>query len=281
MDERGGIMGAVKLYSREYQKENTVIDVGGIKIGQDVPTIIAGPCAVESAQQILKIAQYVKEIEPNALLRGGIFKPRTSPYSFQGLGEEGLTYLLAAKTKYQLPIVCELTSIEQVRKYAKDIDIIQIGSRNMQNYELLKAVGQLDQPIILKRGYQATIDEFLHAAEYILLAGNKKVILCERGIRSFETAYRNVTDINAIAYLKTVSHLPILIDPSHATGQRQLVNDIAAAGIVAGASGILVETHYNPDEAKSDKQQTIDKPTLGKLVHNIKILTKAMTHFEK
>lgn len=273
-------MSNVKLYSREYQKENTVIEVGEIKIGSGQPTIIAGPCAVESAEQILKIAQYVKDTDSHALLRGGIFKPRTSPYSFQGLGQEGFAYILEAKKQFKLPIVCELTSVEQVAKYAKDIDIIQIGSRNMQNYELLKAVGRLNQPVLLKRGFQATINEFLHAAEYILLEGNKKVILCERGIRTYEQAYRNVTDINAIAYLKQVSHLPILLDPSHATGQRSLVPDIAYAGIAAGADGLIVETHYEPDHAQSDKEQTIDEPTFRKLVHNILLLKETMKTFE-
>lgn len=274
-------MSNVRLYSREYQKENTVIEVGGIKIGGDQPTIIAGPCAVESAEQIVKIAQYVKDTDRHALLRGGIFKPRTSPYSFQGLGEEGLAYILEAKKQYQIPIVCELTSVEQVAKYAKDIDIIQIGSRNMQNYELLKAVGRLDKPVLLKRGFQATINEFFHAAEYILLEGNKNVILCERGIRTYEQAYRNVTDINAIAYLKQVSHLPILLDPSHATGQRSLVPDIAYAGIAAGANGVIIETHYDPDHAQSDQAQTIDEATFRKVVHNILMLKQSMNAFQK
>lgn len=274
-------MSNVKLYSREYQKENTVIEVGNIKIGGYQPTIIAGPCAVESAEQILKIAQYVKDADNHALLRGGIFKPRTSPYSFQGLGQDGLDYMLEAKKQYKLPIVCELTSVAQVEKYAKDIDIIQIGSRNMQNYELLKAVGRLDQPVLLKRGFQSTINEFLHAAEYILLEGNKKVILCERGIRTYEQAYRNVTDINAIAYLKQVSHLPILLDPSHATGLRSLVPSIAYAGIAAGADGLIVETHYDPDHAQSDQAQTIDEITFRKMIHNISLLKESIKAFQK
>lgn len=281
MSERRGKMSNIKLYSRDYQKENTVINIAGIKIGQDTPTIIAGPCSVESQEQILKIAQYVKDTDSNALLRGGIFKPRTSPYSFQGLGSKGLSYIIKAKEEYQIPIVCELTSVEQINKYAKDIDIIQIGSRNMQNYELLKAAGQLKKPVILKRGFQATIEEFLHAAEYILLEGNKQVILCERGVRTFEKAYRNMTDINAIAYLKEVTHLPVLIDPSHATGQRSLVDDIAYAGIAAGADGILVETHYDPDNAQSDSEQTIDEASFRKLVANIFTLTKTLHNFKK
>lgn len=274
-------MSDIKLYSREYQKDNTVIKVGNIKIGADQPIIIAGPCAVESAQQILKIAQYVKDTDSNALLRGGIFKPRTSPYAFQGLGDKGLNYILEARKQYHLPIVCELTSVEQVAKYADSLDIIQIGSRNMQNYELLKAVGRLDKPILLKRGFQATINEFLHAAEYILLEGNKKVILCERGIRTHEQAYRNVTDINAITYLKQVTHLPIFLDPSHATGQRDLVPDIAYAGIAAGASGLIMETHYDPEQAKSDQAQTIDEANFRKIAHNIRLLKKTMDAFKK
>ncbi|MDL2212027.1 3-deoxy-7-phosphoheptulonate synthase [Erysipelotrichaceae bacterium OttesenSCG-928-M19] len=251
--------------SRAFQNKQTIIKVNNWLIGAGSLTYIGGPCAVESVEQLEAITMYIKESKSH-FLRGGIFKPRTSPYTFQGLQHQGFEIIKQVKTKYQIPIVCELTSVQQINDYAKDIDIIQIGARNMQNFDLLQAAARTKKPIILKRNFNATINEFLNAAEYIYLAGNPNIILCERGIRSFETAYRNVTDINAIVLLKQLSHLPVFIDPSHATGTSSLVEDVALSAIMAGVDGLLVETHQQPETALSDGAQALNKADYLKLI---------------
>ncbi|MDF9867633.1 3-deoxy-7-phosphoheptulonate synthase [Bacilli bacterium PM5-3] len=255
--------------SRKFQKKTSEIVVNGKIIGNNSLSIIGGPCSVESQEQLNKIVSYLKKSDTD-FLRGGIFKPRTSPYSFQGLGEIGLDILNKEKNIY--PIVCELTSVEQVNKYAKDIDIIQIGARNMQNFDLLEKVAKTKKPIILKRGFNATIEEWLFAAEYIFLAGNPNIILCERGIRTFEKAYRNVTDLNAIVLLKKLTHLPVFIDPSHSTGNANMVESVALSCIMAGVDGILVETHYDPKKALSDGAQSLNEKQYLSLVEKAKKL---------
>ena len=258
--------------SKKYQDQTIITDYN-LTIGGHDLIIIGGPCSVESSQQMERICSYLHKSATNCL-RGGIFKPRTSPYAFQGLKGKGLQIIKEVATKYHYPIVCELTSLAQVEKYAKDIDIIQIGARNMQNYELLKAVAQTQKPIILKRGFTATINELLCAAEYIFVAGNPKIILCERGIRTFEDAYRNVTDINAIVLLKQLTHLPVIIDPSHATGSANLVERVALSAITAGCDGLLVETHYDPENALSDGAQSLDEQQYLSLITKANDLKK-------
>ena len=241
-----------KNANRKFCPEDTVIDVNGVKIGGGHFAIIAGPCSVESEEQICKVAESVKKSGAK-LLRGGAFKPRTSPYSFQGMGPSGIELLLKAKERTGLPIVTELMSLEHL-KYFDDVDVIQIGARNMQNFELLKAVGKLDKPILLKRGLSSTIEEFLMSAEYIMAGGNEKVILCERGIRTFETFTRNTMDISAIPVLKSLTHLPVIADPSHATGISRFVKPMSLA---AGADGLIIEVHNNPSKALCDGAQSL------------------------
>lgn len=230
--------------------------------------IIAGPCAVESKEQIIRIAKKLKKLGIE-YLRGGAFKPRTDPNSFQGLGEEGIKYLIDAKKETGMKIVTELMSIEQVKKYAKDIDIIQIGSRNMYNYELLKCVGKTNRPVLLKRGLSATYYEWLKAAEYIIKEGNNKVILCERGIRSFSDETRNVLDLQAIPYIKKNSKLPIIVDPSHAAGNDYMIEPMSLAAYVAGANGLMIEVHDKKEEALSDKNQAINIKEMKKIIDKI------------
>ena len=249
--------------------------IRGIEVGGIEPVIIAGPCAVESAEQILEIAKRVKA-EGAQGLRGGIYKPRSSPYSFQGLGEVGLEYLAAARDKVGLFTVVEVTSREQIPQLMDYVDVIQIGARNMQNFELLKAVGRIQKPILLKRGFSATIQELLQAAEYILYEGNPQVILCERGIRTFETITRNTLDINAIPLLKQLTHLPVFADPSHGTGRSDLVIPVAKAALSAGANGLIIEVHPNPDTALSDGNQSLDFHGFADLMKELK-LPKART----
>ncbi len=244
--------------------------IRGIEIGGTQPVIIAGPCAVESEEQILEIADFVKEQGAHGL-RGGVFKPRSSPYSFQGLGQSGLEYLALAREKTGLFIVIEITSTEQINLVADYADLIQIGARNMQNFELLKAVGRCNKPVLLKRGLSATIKELLQAAEYILYEGNQNVILCERGIRTFETATRNTLDINAIPLLKQLTHLPVFADPSHGTGRSDLVMPVAKAILSAGADGLIIEVHPNPVTALSDGIQSLDFKAFGNLMNQLQI----------
>jgi 3-deoxy-7-phosphoheptulonate synthase len=256
VDRVVAILKPYKLVSREFHPADTVIDVRGVKVGGGHVALIAGPCSIENEEQLMAAARAVRE-NGGSMLRGGAFKPRSSPYSFQGLGVEGLRLLAAARDETGLPIVTELTDprdLEPVLEYA---DVIQIGARNMQNFQLLSECGQVEKPILLKRGLSATIEEWLMAAEYIVKEGNRRVILCERGIRTFETATRNTFDVSAVPVVKLASHLPILVDPSHATGRPELVLPLSLAGIVAGADGVLVETHPNPEHALSDGPQSL------------------------
>ena len=245
-----------KLASREYKNEDTVIVVQDVKIGGGNFIIIAGPCSVESFEQINQCAKEVKENFGN-ILRGGCFKPRTSPYAFQGLGYEGLDLLKAAGEEYELPVITEVLSIDQIEKVAEKSDILQIGARNMMNFSLLSEVGRSFRPVMLKRGLMASIEELLNAAEYILARGNRQVILCERGIRTFETATRNTLDLSAVPVLKELTHLPIIVDPSHAVGHRDKVLPLAKAAKAVGADGIMVEIHPNPEKALSDGEQSL------------------------
>lgn len=252
------------LASRESKSTPTIIPVGGCEIGRDF-MVIAGPCSVESAEQLFKTAEAVKKAGAN-FLRGGAFKPRTNPYSFQGLGIEGLKLLAEAREKYALPVVTELLNVEHLEITAHYADIIQIGSRNMQNFELLRAVGKLKKPILLKRGLSARLEEFLSAAEYILSSGNPNVILCERGIRTFETATRNTLDLSIIPLVKELSHLPIIVDPSHASGKASLVKPLSHAAKAVGAHGLIIEVHPNPKEALSDGEQSLDLAQFSELM---------------
>ncbi|MEN2985562.1 MAG: 3-deoxy-7-phosphoheptulonate synthase [Thermodesulfovibrionaceae bacterium] len=269
------ILKPYKLASREIKKEKTVIKVRNIAIGGDGIVVIAGPCAVESEEQIMLTAKTVKLLGAH-ILRGGAFKPRTSPYSFQGLGKEGLKLLKAASETTGLPTVTEVVNPEHVELVSEYVDLLQIGTRNAQNFELLKKVGQTKKPVILKRGMSMTIKEWLMSAEYILSEGNMNVILCERGIRTFETATRNTLDISAVSVLKEETHLPVIIDPSHATGHAKYVPDMAFAAVAAGADGIMVEVHPEPEKALSDGIQSLDFDTFGKMIEKIKRFTEVV-----
>lgn len=262
-----------KFVSREFKKEDTIVDIKGVKIGGNKSVIMAGPCAVEGEKMILEIACQVKKMGGN-FLRGGAFKPRTSPYDFQGLGEEGLKYMRSACDKEGLLMVTEVMDTKDIELVGMYTDIFQVGARNMQNYSLLKELGKLEKPILLKRGLSATVKEFLMAAEYIVSSGNKNVILCERGIRTFETETRNTVDINGIALLKRKTHLPIIIDASHGTGIRELVEPVTLGCILAGADGAMLEIHKTPCCAVSDANQTIDFKAFQKLCIKIKEVEK-------
>lgn len=245
-----------KLVSRKFRPAATVIEVGHVKIGGGALTIISGPCAVESREQIMETARRVKA-NGAAILRGGVFKPRTSPYAFQGMGEEGLKLLKEAGKKYDMPVVTEILDEVAFDHVVDHVDMIQIGARNMQNFSLLKKAGNCRKPILLKRGPSATIEEFLLAAEYIMSNGNSNVILCERGIKTYEPMTRNTLDISCVPLIKHLSHLPILVDPSHASGDRKLIKALSLAAIAAGADGVMIEAHSNPDQALSDGPQSI------------------------
>lgn len=258
-----------KLASRKFHPNDTVIEFpGGRKIGGGNFTVIAGPCSVESEEQVLSIAREVK-LSGAGFLRGGAFKPRSSPYSFQGLGLDGLDLLKIAREKTGLPIVTEIMSPEYCDIFAKEVDIIQIGARNMQNFSLLREVGNLGKPVLLKRGSSCTIDELLQAADYILVDGKSEVILCERGIRTFETATRNTLDISAIPVLKKKSHLPVVVDPSHGTGYWNLVFPMAMAAVAAGADGLMIEVHDHPEKALCDGQQSITPFLFDRMMRKI------------
>jgi 3-deoxy-7-phosphoheptulonate synthase len=247
----------------------------GFSVGGQEIAIIAGPCSVESRSQLIETAQAIRAAGANAL-RGGVFKPRTSPYVFQGLGEEGLEYLAEAREITGMPIVAEVMSVAQVDLMIKYVDVLQVGARNMQNYSLLRAIGDTRVPILLKRGMAATIEELLMASEYILAGGNPRVMLCERGIRTFETATRNTTDINAIPVLKSLTHLPVILDPSHSTGQSEYVASVAKAGIAAGADGLIIEVHNDPANALSDGRQSITPEKFATLVKQVKMVAEAV-----
>ena len=265
-----------KLVSREFQKENTIIKVRGIPIGGKEIQIISGPCSVETPEQMQSSAEAV--VAAGALfLRGGAFKPRTSPYSFQGHGEKGLDYLMAAAKKYNLPVVTELMDVRDIEYFLKSqVDVIQIGTRNMQNFQLLKEVGRLNVPVILKRGMSATIKEWLMSAEYIAAGGNTNIIFAERGIRTFESAYRNVLDVSAIPFLKRETHLPVIIDPSHAGGAAWMVPALSYAAIAAGADGLLIESHPNPAQAWSDGEQALTSQELKVLMDQLRVVACAL-----
>jgi len=245
-----------KLANKKFHPEPSIIKVGNTEIGPNNLTIMAGPCAVESEAQLMKIAYAVKAAGAN-ILRGGAYKPRTSPYAFQGLEEEGLRYMLNAKAETGLTTICEVTSLDAINAAVKYVDMIQIGARNMQNFYLLKEAGKSGLPVLLKRGFAATIDEWLNAAEYIIAEGNPNVVLCERGIRTFETATRNTLDLSAVPVMKEKTHLPIIVDPSHATGVRAYVAPLAKAAVAAGADGLMIEVHDNPAKALSDGPQSL------------------------
>ncbi len=264
-----------KLTSREFIPEDLVFPIDGLSIGGKDLVIIAGPCSVEDRGLLLETAYAVREAGALAL-RGGAFKPRTSPYAFQGLGEEGLQLLAEAREATGLPIVTEVMAPELVPLVARYADVLQLGARNMQNYPLLHAAGESQKPVLLKRGISATIEEFLMAAEYILSHGNRRVILCERGIRTFETATRNTTDINAIPVLKNLTHLPVILDPSHSTGYWQYVSAIARAAIAAGADGLMIEVHPEPEKALSDGGQSLKPERFAELVRQIRVIAEAV-----
>jgi 3-deoxy-7-phosphoheptulonate synthase len=264
-----------KIASREFHPWNSEVPLDGIKFGGPEVVIIAGPCSVESREQLLETAHAVREAGAH-VLRGGAYKPRTSPYSFQGMGEAGLEILAEARQETGLAVVTEVMAPEQIPLVARYADMLQIGARNMQNYNLLHAVGESQHPALLKRGLSATIEELLMAAEYILSHGNRKVVLCERGIRTYETATRNTTDINAIPVLKSLTHLPVILDPSHSTGHWEYVESIARAAIAAGADGLIVEVHPEPTMALSDGGQSLKPERFASLVKQTKAIAEAV-----
>jgi 3-deoxy-7-phosphoheptulonate synthase len=264
-----------KLASRQFHTEDSTFPLDGFTIGDKEIPIIAGPCSVESRSQIVEIAHAVKEAGANAL-RGGVFKPRTSPYSFQGLGQEGLEYLAEARASTGLPLVVEVMAVSQVPIMVETVDVLQIGARNMQNFNLLRAIGDTRTPVLLKRGMSATVEDLLMAAEYILAGGNERVLLCERGIRTFETATRNTTDINAIPVLKSLTHLPVVLDPSHSTGHADYVTAVARAAVAAGADGLIVEVHQDPAHAISDGRQSLTPEVFAGMVRGVKAVAEAV-----
>jgi 3-deoxy-7-phosphoheptulonate synthase len=256
------------------EQERTVVCVDGVSIGAGL-SVIAGPCTVESEKQTIATAEAVKKAGAQ-MLRGGAFKPRTSPYAFQGLGLQGLKILKKAKDETGLPIVTEVIDTRDVPWVCEYADVLQIGARNMQNFSLLKEVGKTDKPVLLKRGMNSTVEEWLHCAEYILSGGNPDVILCERGIRTFETYTRNTLDISAVPALKELTHLPVVVDPSHASGRASLISSLCLAAVAAGADGLLVEVHINPQEAICDKDQTLSPAEFARLMENLRRLREFM-----
>jgi 3-deoxy-7-phosphoheptulonate synthase len=260
-----------KLANRLFHPDDSVIKVKDTAVGGGGITVIAGPCSVESEEQIMDIARKVKE-SGAAFLRGGAYKPRTSPYSFQGLRNDGLELLKAASRETGLPIVTEIMSVDMIDSYVENVDVIQVGARNMQNFELLKELGKTDKAILLKRGLSATIEELLMSAEYIMSRGNSKVILCERGIRTFETYTRNTLDISAVLAIKKLSHLPVIVDPSHAAGIWWMVESLAKAAVAVGADGIMIEVHNDPEHAKCDGQQSIKPARFKSLMDEIGLI---------
>jgi 3-deoxy-7-phosphoheptulonate synthase len=269
------ILKPYKLASREFRKENTIIKVGNAEIGGRRIVVMAGPCAVENKTLLIETAKEVKAAGAS-FIRGGAFKPRTSPYTFQGLGEEGLKYLADARERTDLPVVTEVMDPRDMDAIVKYADIVQIGARNMQNFRLLKEVGSYHKPVVLKRGISATIKEWLMSAEYIMAGGNHNVILCERGIRTYETATRNTLDLSAIPVLKQLTHLPVIVDPSHAVGKWDLVAPMAKAAVAAGADGLIIEVHPNPEEALSDGEQSLKPKMFKQLMDELKPIAQAV-----
>ncbi|HTX92443.1 MAG TPA: 3-deoxy-7-phosphoheptulonate synthase [Anaerolineales bacterium] len=264
-----------KLASRQFHPQDSVFPLDGFAVGGEEIALIAGPCSVESRAQLLETARAVREAGANAL-RGGAYKPRTSPYAFQGLGEEGLEYLAEARELTGMPVIAEVMSIAQIEIMLKYVDVLQVGARNMQNFPLLRAIGETRVPILLKRGMSATVEELLMAAEYILSGGNSRVMLCERGIRTYETATRNTTDINAVPVLKALTHLPVILDPSHSTGHAGYVTAIAKAAVAAGADGLIIEVHNDPPHALSDGAQSLTPGQFASLVKKVQAVAEAV-----
>ena len=264
-----------QLASREFQNETSVVEVGKARFGAEKIVVIAGPCSVEGREQLLEAALAAKK-NGASMLRGGVFKPRTSPYDFQGLGEAGLKLLAEAREETGLPVVTEVLEPQKVDLVAKYSDMLQIGARNVQNFALLRAVGKSGMPVILKRGMMTTIDEWLQAAEYILLEGNQNVVLCERGIRTFERATRNTLDLAAVPILRKATHLPVMVDPSHATGSRELITPMAKAAIAAGTDSLMIETHPRPETALSDSQQQLNLTEFADLMKELDAIAKAV-----
>ena len=264
-----------KRANRMFHPEDSIVDVCGVKVGGKQITVMAGPCSVETREQIIGVAEDVKQMGA-AILRGGAFKPRTSPYSFQGLQETGLDLLKEAKAVTGLPIITEIMSADKIERFVEDVDVIQVGARNMQNFELLKELGKTDKPILLKRGLSATIEEWLMSAEYIMAGGNDNVILCERGIRTFENYTLNTLDLSAIPAVKKLSHLPVVVDPSHAAGMWWMVEPLAKAAVAVGADGLIIEVHNDPEHALCDGAQSLKPERFGRLMQDLKIIAGAV-----
>jgi len=269
------ILHPFKLASRDFHPDDSVVKINGVSIGTRQVIVMAGPCSVESREQLMETAAAVKEAGAH-VLRGGAFKPRTSPYAFQGLGLKGLELLREAREELDLPIVTEVMSPQEVTLVAQYADILQVGARNMENSALLRAVGEIQKPVLLKRGKMSTVEELLMAAEYILAQGNSRVMVCERGIRTFETATRNTFDINAIPVLKSLTHLPVIADPSHGTGKWELVPAVARAAIAAGADGLLVEVHHDPAHALSDGAQSLKPDHFARMISDVRRIAEAI-----
>ena len=264
-----------KRANRMFHPEDSIVDVCGVKVGGKQITVMAGPCSVETREQIIGVAEDVKQMGA-AILRGGAFKPRTSPYSFQGLQETGLDLLKEAKAVTGLPIITEIMAADKIERFVEDVDVIQVGARNMQNFDLLKELGKTDKPILLKRGLSATIEEWLMSAEYIMAGGNDNVILCERGIRTFENYTRNTLDLSAIPAVKKLSHLPVVVDPSHAAGMWWMVEPLAKAAVAVGADGLIIEVHNDPEHALCDGAQSLKPERFGRLMQDLKIIAGAV-----
>jgi len=269
------ILKPFKLVSREFRAEATVLDIDGVSVGGDKVRVIAGPCSVESEESLIKTAREVKAAGAT-ILRGGAFKPRTSPYDFQGLGVKGLEYLAAAKKETGLPLVSELMDPRDVELFDRYVDIVQVGARNMQNFRLLKEVGRMKKAVLLKRGLSATIKEFLMSAEYIASQGNSNIILCERGIRTFETATRNTLDISAVPVLKEETHLPVFVDPSHAAGRWSLVTQLSKAAVAVGADGLMIEVHHDPENALCDGAQSLKPVKFVQMMKEVDSVARAV-----
>ncbi len=264
-----------KRASRKFKPENTIVKIADLEIGGDTLVMMAGPCAVENEEQVMTIARAVKKAGAN-MYRGGVVKPRTSPYAFQGMGMAGIELMKKAKAETGLPIVCEVMSIEQLHEFGSHLDMIQVGARNMQNFDLLKEIGKTKIPVLLKRGMSATIEEWLMSAEYILAGGNENVVLCERGIRTYETAYRNVMDLNAVPMLRSLTHLPIVVDSAHGTGKWWMVRDLSRAGVAVGADGLMVEVHHEPDKAFSDGPQSLKPAKFEELMKDVQAIANVL-----
>jgi 3-deoxy-7-phosphoheptulonate synthase len=275
VDDVKPILTPYKQVSREFSNQDTKVQIGDVTIGGKEFCVMSGPCAVESYEQLSTTAAAVKKAGAS-ILRGGVFKPRSSPYSFQGMGLEGLKIMKAVGKEFNIPTITEVMDEHDIEMVVDDVDALQLGARNMQNFRLLRAAGETGKPILLKRGIAATIEELLLAAEYIVDTGNQNVILCERGIRTYETATRNTLDLNAVAYLKQKSHLPVIVDPSHGTGIRELVTPLARAGVAVGADGLMVETHYRPDIALSDGKQSLYPEQFEELMKQVNAIAQAM-----